>query len=415
MLVCIIRTTGETMKTLDDETTRILIVDDDPNICEILARYLRIEGYECLGTSDAERALELLTGGNFQLVISDIMMPGMSGIDLLGVIRRSWPDIAVLMVTAVDDRDTGVMASELGAIGYLIKPFSRNQLIISVASALKWRREKLLALRQQGLGKETQGTSVNVGQSKVLIDEAVELIKSGANDAELMEKLHLSSKGLNDLSDQLVSAGRIGRAEVDRRVALSPETVAVSITETKVVGIGGKKPTISAKDAVACIRSGMDDLALMKRYSISAKGLRSLLNKLLDSELLAPEEFYAFSEVRYDPILVNDIREFPRRFLAMSVLIYECERPEVKGLVRDITENGIGTIGIEMKVGETKRFAIPAKEFRVAYEIRFDAVCVWSENPGLGEQPLAGLQITKISEGSLGDLRQLIRSLALSE
>ena len=182
MLVCIIRTTGETMKTLDDETTRILIVDDDPNICEILARYLRIEGYECLATSDAERALELLTGGNFQLVISDIMMPGMSGIDLLGVIRRSWPDIAVLMVTAVDDRDTGVMASELGAIGYLIKPFSKNQLIISVASALKWRREKLLALRQQGLGKETQGTSVNVGQSKVLIDEAVELIKSGAND-----------------------------------------------------------------------------------------------------------------------------------------------------------------------------------------------------------------------------------------
>jgi putative two-component system response regulator len=118
---------------------RILIVDDEPHICEILSRWLSDEGYSCTSAYDGETALKFLERENFHLLISDIMMPGMSGIDLLTVTRPTYPDLAVLMVTAVDDRKTAVRTLQLGAYGYVIKPFDRNEILINVANALERR------------------------------------------------------------------------------------------------------------------------------------------------------------------------------------------------------------------------------------------------------------------------------------
>ena len=125
---------------------RILVVDDEPKVRELIQRLLERDGYVCEGVGDAQAALERLRDGvPVALVVSDINMPGMSGLDLLAAVRERHEEVAVLMVTGVDDRRVGVHALELGAYGYVTKPFDRNELAINVANALERRRLTLLA------------------------------------------------------------------------------------------------------------------------------------------------------------------------------------------------------------------------------------------------------------------------------
>jgi putative two-component system response regulator len=126
-------------------SANILIVDDEPDVCVLLSRWLTSEGYSCDTANKGEMAVQLLEQKEFDLVVSDIMMPGMSGIDLLTVVRSLFRDTAVVMVTAVDERKTAVLALELGAYGYVIKPFDRNEILISVVNALERRRLTLLS------------------------------------------------------------------------------------------------------------------------------------------------------------------------------------------------------------------------------------------------------------------------------
>lgn len=125
--------------------SRILVVDDEPLIAGVLCRWLEDEGYDCHVANDALTALRHLEAGGFSLVVSDVRMPEVSGIELLGTLRQRHPDVAVIMVTAVDNRDTGVRALELGAYGYMIKPPERNEVVINVVNALERRRLALEA------------------------------------------------------------------------------------------------------------------------------------------------------------------------------------------------------------------------------------------------------------------------------
>lgn len=131
--------------TLEKGNARILVVDDEPYIGELLSRWLSADGYQCETAHSGDDAVKALEAGSFHLVVSDIMMPGMSGIDLLTIIRSVFPDVAVIMVTGVDDRKTAIMTLELGAFGYVIKPFDRNEIVINVANALERRRLGLLS------------------------------------------------------------------------------------------------------------------------------------------------------------------------------------------------------------------------------------------------------------------------------
>ena len=162
------------------EHSNILIVDDEPNISQLLVRFLTPEGYNCRTACGGEEALEALESDIFQLVLADIIMPGMSGIDLLSLIRLLYSRVAVLMVTGVDDRDTGILSVELGAYGYVIKPFERNEILINVANALE--RRKLAILGKEDASSPApsrQPITLERGPIKVPTKEIVHLIKSG--------------------------------------------------------------------------------------------------------------------------------------------------------------------------------------------------------------------------------------------
>jgi len=124
---------------------RILVVDDEAYVREVLCRCLGDEGYNCETAANAKDALERLKDNEFSLLISDIMMPEVSGIELLKMVRESFPNLAVIMLTAVDDRKTAISTLHLGAYGYLIKPFDVNEVLINVSGALERRRLEMLS------------------------------------------------------------------------------------------------------------------------------------------------------------------------------------------------------------------------------------------------------------------------------
>lgn len=130
---------------IEPMNARILVVDDELYAREILSEWLNRSGYSCSVAESGERAMDALKEEKFHLVVSDITMPNMSGVLLLSLIRQSFPDVAVIMVTAVDDRTTAIHTLELGAYGYIIKPVQKNEFLINMANALERRRLTLLS------------------------------------------------------------------------------------------------------------------------------------------------------------------------------------------------------------------------------------------------------------------------------
>jgi putative two-component system response regulator len=134
---------------------RILIVDDEEQIRTLLARLLGAQGYECLTAEDAAAGRRVLNETPVELVLSDVNMPGESGIDFTREVLAQFPDTAVVMVTGMDDRRYAEVAIELGAYGYVLKPFKPNELIINVGNAL---RRRALEIETRGHREQLEQT-----------------------------------------------------------------------------------------------------------------------------------------------------------------------------------------------------------------------------------------------------------------
>lgn len=119
---------------------KILIVDDEEGIRELLSDFLKNEGFLCETASDGAEALAKFKNDGFDLVISDIRMPLMGGLELLRHIKEVDELTAVIMITAVKDVNVAIEALTMGAYGYVIKPFKLQEVLINVERALEKRR-----------------------------------------------------------------------------------------------------------------------------------------------------------------------------------------------------------------------------------------------------------------------------------
>src|SRR5213596_3703690 len=123
---------------------RILVVDDEESIREIVSSMLATAGYKCHQAGSGNEALALLESGEkFELMLSDLMMANLDGIGLLERTKERFPDMPVVMVTAVHDISVALAAIRNGAYDYLLKPFEREQLLATARRALENRRLKL--------------------------------------------------------------------------------------------------------------------------------------------------------------------------------------------------------------------------------------------------------------------------------
>ncbi len=123
------------MPPLFGETAAVLVVDDDPWALDLLTSMLEPEGYDCSRATDADEAMERLAEREVAVALVDVLMPGDSGLELVERALELYPFLAVVMVSGVDDPSIAELALRSGAYGYLVKPFSHNQVLIEVNNA----------------------------------------------------------------------------------------------------------------------------------------------------------------------------------------------------------------------------------------------------------------------------------------
>jgi len=132
---------------------RILVVDDEESIREFLDIMLRKEGYEVTCVEDGQKAIDTLKKKSFDLLISDLQMPNVTGIELLKHCRETYPDLLFMMITAFGTAESAVEAMKMGAYDYITKPFKIDEVRINIANAL---RSRNLEVENRVLRKELQ-------------------------------------------------------------------------------------------------------------------------------------------------------------------------------------------------------------------------------------------------------------------
>jgi len=156
--------------TVDRKPPRILVVDDERSMRELLAIVLRREGYEVLLAENGKSAIATLEREPVDILISDIKMPDLSGVEVLRAAKRIDQDILGIMITAFASTDTAVEAMRLGACDYLSKPFDVDLLRMKVREKIEsrqLRQENVLLKRRLGLSHQFANI---IGRSEVMLD-----------------------------------------------------------------------------------------------------------------------------------------------------------------------------------------------------------------------------------------------------
>ncbi len=122
---------------------RVLIVDDDPRIADFLQRALKSEGYSTVCTGDGKSALELADNADFDLILLDLMLPGLSGLEVCQALRMRRVEVPIVMLTALDTAEDIVRGLRMGADDYVTKPFDLDELLA----------------RLDAVGRRAQGTA----------------------------------------------------------------------------------------------------------------------------------------------------------------------------------------------------------------------------------------------------------------
>jgi two-component system, OmpR family, alkaline phosphatase synthesis response regulator PhoP len=148
---------------------KILLVDDEPSIVNLASAYLRKEGYELYTAADGAAALKAARVFKPDLIVLDIMLPGMDGLEVLSQLRRE-SDVYVILLTAKSEEADKVIGLSVGADDYLTKPFSPRELVARVKSALRRLRS---SSRAEGSVLAFQHVRVDTGSRQVWVDDQV--------------------------------------------------------------------------------------------------------------------------------------------------------------------------------------------------------------------------------------------------
>ena len=156
---------------------RVLFLEDEPTIREVLKEYMKISGYDVTEVDDGNKALELLKGHPYDLAILDIMVPGISGLEVLSTIKDQLPNLATIMLTALEDEKTQVDAFNRYADDYVIKPVSpiillkRMETILRRVKAADSTRDNKRGLwfDEEGYSVQFQGKTLPLTVSEYLL------------------------------------------------------------------------------------------------------------------------------------------------------------------------------------------------------------------------------------------------------
>jgi len=167
-----------------EKQIRVLVVDDEESVRNLLQRILGEVGYQVTTTANGEDALYSVLQGEFEVVLLDIKMPKMSGIEVLSKLTVGSPDTCVIMVTSVIDMETAVEAMKLGAYDYITKPFNRDDVLQKLLKAIeRWKR------RVQEKHHYLELSKGIIEKTRKMQEQFAELINSLARENQLLHEL----------------------------------------------------------------------------------------------------------------------------------------------------------------------------------------------------------------------------------
>ncbi len=184
---------------------KLLVIDDDPGVVAWLVESLQEEGYDVTGETSARCGLELLQARHFDLVISDVEMPELRGLDLLRSLTKSRPEQMVLLITAFGSIDLAVESVRAGAVDFLAKPFRLEVLLLAIERALRERqlRREIVRLREAATREVPHGLAARSAAMQQVLELATRAARSalpvlvtgesGVGKGALARFLHASS------------------------------------------------------------------------------------------------------------------------------------------------------------------------------------------------------------------------------
>lgn len=282
--------------------TDILIVDDEPQVRQLLKQYLEAAGYECRTAEDVAVAKVILEGGTFDLILSDIDMPGESGFDLIRHVSKNCPDTPMIMVSVQDKPEKAKEALGLGVYGYIVKPFTRNIILINVENALQRKRlefEKKAYLEElEALVRKRTETLKNQLTLLQTLSEAIPSPIFYKNKDGLFQ-------GCNTAFEMLAGKKRehiIGKTALE---AIPTLMTKISYeTDRKLISNPGK---IAYKKDVVCPDKSTHSFLINKATILDINGnVAGLVGMMVDiTELKAAEEALRASEEKIRQIVEN--------------------------------------------------------------------------------------------------------------
>ena len=257
--------------------SRILVIDDDPGVRESMERMLRLAGYIVQSAATGEEGFDLARGGIFDVILSDMRMPGMSGLDVLRTLRDVRVDAAFIVMTGFGTVDSAVEAMKLGAVDFVQKPFFRDELLMRVRSAADRRQ---LARQVDLLERQIQpegSLDALVGESPAMV-RAKELIARAATAGGTVLITGETGTG-KELAARAIHAS--GPRKSRPFVALNCAALTESLLENELFGHARGAFTGAGGTRVGLIEHAaggtlfLDEIATMPR-ALQAKLLRTL-------------------------------------------------------------------------------------------------------------------------------------------
>ena len=240
---------------MPESRERVLIVDDEAAVLEVCMRVLRRRGFEVTGANNGRRALEHFAQESFDLILSDIKMPDLDGLELLRQVKKSHPDTPVVLITGYGSMETAMEAVRFGAGGFLLKPFHAPELVHAVEEAMAKSRLWRENVRLQALVPLLEASRSLMGQvemadlARLIVRLATEVLP--ADQAWLLDQAsqpapsELAYAGPKRQPD-IESASRLARAArgTGTDVASANATLLrhLGLSDAFVVALGGDEP-----------------------------------------------------------------------------------------------------------------------------------------------------------------------------
>jgi two-component system, OmpR family, response regulator CpxR len=200
---------------------RVLIVDDDVELCELVSEYLSGEGFEVEAVHDGNEGLKRSLTGEHVLVVLDIMLPGMNGLDVLHNLRKQ-SRIPVLILTARGDDVDRIVGLEIGADDYLPKPFNPRELMARVRAILR---------RSHGDTQSAAGEKVTVGD--VELDPASRVVRRAGDPVELTSVEFALLEALMRAAGQVVTREQLAQNVLGRRFMPYDRSIDVHVSKLR--------------------------------------------------------------------------------------------------------------------------------------------------------------------------------------